>query len=375
MKIIHVITGLDDGGAEAVLYRLCVSDKENTHIVVSLQDEGKYGKMLADSGIIVHCLNIPKGTITFKGFSYLLHILRECQPDVVQTWMYHADLIGGVVSRFGGIRNIVWGLHHTTLELGSTKMTTMLVVGFNALLSRWIPSRIVSCSNQGVLFHKRIGYPESKFRVVYNGHNLSEFTIDPEKGVSVRKVLDIPVDVPLLGMIARYDPQKDHRNLLQSILFLKEKKVKFKCLLIGAGMTEENVELYSLIEQGDLNEHVMLLGPRNDIPAIMNALDLHILSSYGEALPNVLCEAMACGTPCVTTDVGDSKIIVDQTGWVVPPKNPESLAQAIVSGLKEKQRHPYKWQQRSAAARNRILEHFNMTKMIHEYMAVWSESV
>ena len=107
MKILHIITGLNDGGAEAVLYRLCKFDSAHKHIVVSLMVEGKYGPLLKELGVKLYCLNMPAGRIRFSGMIKLFKLLRQHKPDVIQTWMYHADLIGGVVGRLAGIKNIV----------------------------------------------------------------------------------------------------------------------------------------------------------------------------------------------------------------------------------------------------------------------------
>ncbi len=128
-------------------------------------------------------------------------------------------------------------------------------------------------------------------------------------------------------MVARYDPQKDHNNLLNALALIKQMSIH--CILVGEEMTFRNTELTALIKEYDLQDRVTLLGPQDNIPSIMNALDVHVLSSVGEAFPNVLAEAMACGTPCVATDVGDAALIVGETGWIVPPSDPESLAQAL----------------------------------------------
>ncbi|MBI5431130.1 MAG: glycosyltransferase [Nitrosomonadales bacterium] len=373
MIVAHVITCLDDGGAEAVLYRLCLADRQNRHVVVSLQDDGKYGALLKQAGIAVHCLDMPRGRVTPGGIWKLARLLRQLRPDVVQTWMYHADLLGGLVARVAGIRHVFWGLHHTNLEQGKTRRATILVARLNALLSRWIPERIVSCSQKGVAAHQAIGYAAKKFRVIPNGYDLRQFAPDPQAGAALRSTLPLPDGVPLLGMVARFDPQKDHPNLITALGLLKQGGHDFRCVLAGSGMTVANTGLVDWLDTHGIRDRILLLGQRSDIPAVMNALDVHVLSSAGEGFPNVLCEAMACGTPCVTTDAGDAGLIVGDTGWVVPVGSAASLADALTDAFGQRVADPAAWERRKAAARQRILDRFSIERMVDGYNRAWTE--
>lgn len=374
MIVAHVITCLNDGGAEAVLYRLCLANPQNSHVVISLRDEGKYGSLLRKAGIAVHCLNMPRGVVTPGGIWKLWRLLRKMKPNVVQTWMYHADLVGGLVARAVGIRRVFWGSHHTNLEPGKTSRATIWVARLNALLSHWVPLRIVSCSQKGVVVHTAIGYAADKFRVIPNGHDLRQFSPDPQTRDALRSTLGVPDGMALLGMVARFDPQKDHLNLIAALGLLKQNGHDFRCALVGGGMTEANADLLAWLDAHQVRDRVLLLGQRNDIPAVMNALDVHVLSSLGESFPNVLCEAMACGTPCVTTDVGDAALIVGDTGWVVPANSADSLAHAMSDALGQRLADLAAWKQRQAAARQRILDHFSIEKMVESYNKVWDEN-
>lgn len=370
-RILHVITGLSDGGAEAVLFRLCATDSITHHHVVSLMDAGKYGPLLENVGVSVTCLNMPRGRATFTGLSKLWRLIRKERPDVVQTWMYHADLLGGVIARLAGSPNVNWGIHNTTLSPGESTTTTILVAKLCARLSRFVPRHIVCCAERARTVHVALGYNHDRMRVIPNGYDLAVFRPDEPAGDALRATLAIELDEPLLGFVARYDAQKDHANLLQSLALLKARGLQPKCLLVGTGMESDNQPLIAMVSELGLTGQIRLLGRRDDIPAVMNALDLHVMSSaFGEAFPNVLAEAMACGTPCISTDVGDAAAIVGETGWIVPPRDPEALAGAIAEALAL--RNAAGWAQRQLAARRHIVANYAIDKMVERFHAVWS---
>lgn len=369
--VLHVITGLEDGGAEAVLFRLCTNDKAARHQVVSLMDKGKYGPLLEEYGVRVTCLSMPRGRVTLSGVWQLWRLIRNGRPDVVQTWMYHADLIAGSVARLTGHQNIVWGIHNTTLVPGESRWSTILVAKLCARLSRWVPRQIVCCAQRARDVHRAIGYDHRRMRVIPNGFDLSVFQPDRGAGLRLRLDLGIGAAEQLIGFVARYDPAKDHENLLQALAHLNEQGSCPKCLLVGTGMEACNSPVMQRIASLGLADRVVLLGRRSDISAVMNALDLHVMSSAAEAFPNVLAEAMACGTPCVSTDVGDAAVIVGDTGRIVPPRDPEALATAISELLAE--RGSEAWAARKEAARRHIAERFTIERMIKSYRYVWFE--
>lgn len=371
MKVCHVITGLADGGAEAVLYRLCTYRQPNyRHVVIAFGPEDKYAPMLREAGVETHCLGLPRGRLTPGAVIRLLSLLRHYKPDVVQTWMYHANLVGGVVARLAGRRNVVWGLHHTSLVPGTTGKTTRLVNRLCAWLSASVPSRIVACADSARRAHEGDGYEPSKFVVIPNGYETAKFAPDSAAREAIRRELGVGAETPLIGLVGRWHPDKDHTNLLAAFARVTERLPQAQLVLAGTDCTRDNGALLAQLRDLGFEGAVHLLGRRSDVPAIMNALDLHILSSSSEAFPNVVAEAMACGTPCVVTDVGDAALIVGGTGWVVPPRDPARLAGAIEEALDERS-DAGRWQGRSSAARNRILEEFSLEKMVERYHRVW----
>ncbi|MFY9641562.1 MAG: glycosyltransferase [Rhodomicrobium sp.] len=373
MKVLHVITGLDQGGAEAVLYRLVTASAgEAEHIVVSMKDEGVYGPRLRQLGVTVHALGFPQGGITLKGLHRLWRLIATYKPDAVQTWMYHADLVGGVMARLGGTRAICWGIRNSNLSPETSSRSARWAARLCAGLSGFVPSAIVSCSEEAARVHQRLGYRASKFIVIPNGYDVSRFCPQPSAAAALRNEWGIAPEVPVLGTVARWDPQKDHRTLLDALVLLIRNDRDFYCVLAGPGMERSNADLARLISERSLDDKILLIGPRDDVPDIMNAIDVHVLSSaYGEAFPNAVCEAMACGTPCVVTDVGDAAAITGETGWVVPLRDPQALSQrieeaitAIQSGRREEV---------SQACRQRIVEFFGIERMVAAYEDIWSQ--
>lgn len=372
MKVLHIITGLNNGGAESVLYRLSVASHPKNHHVISMMGAGKYGPLLEEAGVKVTCLNMPAGRVSFSGLWRLYCLLRNEKPSVVQTWMYHADLIGGVIARLAGIRNVCWNIRHSELEAGKSKRTTIWVAKACTLLSKWVPRKIICCAEKARQVHIEYGYDTTKMVVIGNGYNLELFKPDQVAGMVVRKELGISNTDILLGMVGRFNVQKNHKGLLNALNLLRDKGIDFKCALVGTGMNSANPTLVDWIADNDLQNEILLLGQRTDIPAIMNALDTHVLSSSSEGFPNVLAEAMACGTPCVTTNAGDAAQIVVDTGWVVPVSDDRALAEALLEAVGEWKDQPELWERRSLAAVDRVAESYSLKKMVESYHSVWN---
>lgn len=370
MKILHIITGLNNGGAEGVLYRLVTHDESNEHIVISLMDEGKYGPLLIDEGINVHCLNMSQSKPSIKHIAQLYELIKKAKPDVVQTWMYHADLIGGIVAKSLGVKKIFWNIRHSTFDTQHTKPSTLRTAKICSKLSPYIPSKVISCSYVAIEPHIELGYAKDRFVVINNGYNLDTFRIDKNIRHATRKKLGLGYR-PLIGMVGRYDPQKNHKGLIESLSIVKNKGYDFDLILVGRNLNYDNRELVKLIKNSSLENNVYLLGQRNDIASIMNALDIHILSSsYGEGFPNVIAEAMACGTPCIATDIGDSKIIVDNFGMIVKPNNTFQLSQAVIDML-DNYSNTSSWNELTLACSEHIKNKFSIEYMVSQYNSVW----
>ena len=369
MKVIHIITGLGDGGAERTLFKVCKYDVLNDHIVISLKGPGKYCSLLNKSGIKVYCLNIKFFSI--HKFFFLMKLLYKFKPDVVQTWLVHADFLGGIAARLIGIKNIVWNIRYSNFEIGKAKLATIFIIKILSKLSFLIPKIIVIVSKRAKKIYTMEGYDKKKFRFIPNGYDLSILKPHKLKKISFKKKNKIKKLVPLIGNVARYDQKKDHLNLLNALSLIRRKNIDFFCVLVGSNINNKNIILTSKIKKLKLSKNVKLLGQNDNILEVMNGLDVLVQSSkYGEGFPNVIAESMACGTPCIATDVGDAAFIIGKTGWVVPPNNSIKLAKAIEKVLNEI--GTKNWNKRCYNARLRIKKNFTVSKMLHSYNEVWS---
>jgi glycosyltransferase involved in cell wall biosynthesis len=323
-------------------------------------------------GIHVETLNLSLNKLPIKAFFKLISFLRKEKPDVVQTWMYHADLFGGIAARFAGIENVIWGIRASSLDPKSSKKFTRHIIKVLAVLSNIIPKVIVACASSALRIHGAIGYPTKKIIVIPNGYELTKFKKVPEWKKLARNKMNLSMTIPLIGSVGRFSSQKDYRNLFDALSILHKKNINYMCILVGTKLDSTNYELNRWISERKLHEKIKLLGCRDDIPFIMNSLDLHVLpSAFGEAFPNVVAEAMACGVPCIVTDVGDASSIVGDSGWTVPPREPEKLAQALEDALQSLKKPD--WHKRCKAARFKIQKHFSIELMCNSYQKMWKK--
>ena len=364
MKIIHIITNLGDGGTEKVLFNICKYDYKNKHTVICLKDLGKYHILLTELGIKVHLIKINLFSI-YK-FVTLTKKLKNLKPDIVQTWLPHSDFIGGIAARLAGINRVVWNIRYSRVN-GVVKIRTIILINILSKLSNFIPKKIIVVSKSALNNCLDLGYNSKKLNLIQNGYDLSIFNPFQKKNF-IRKKFKIKDNIPVIGKIARYDLTKDHNNLLNSLSIVKKNNINFFCVLVGSNV--DNSKLVKEIKILELSKNIKLVSKCNDISEYMKELDIHILSSKTEGFPNVVAESMACGTPCVVTNVGDAALIVGKTGWVVPPEDSVKLAKTIKEALSEI--GSKEWEKRCNEARVRIKNNFDISKMIKSYNIIWS---
>lgn len=373
ISITFVITNLDCGGAEVMLFRLLsrLDRCRFTPQVISLIDIGQIGKQIQALGIPVRTLGMRRGWPSLKALILLVRWLRRDRPHVVQTWMYHADLLGCLAARLAGRIPVVWGIHQSDLSLAGNRYLTLITVKICAYLSRWLPKQIVCCSEASRQAHQGVGYAPEKLVTIPNGYDVEIFKPDPLSRQMIRKELDVPDNVTVVGMVARAHPQKDHPNLFQAARVMLRKRRDVCFVLCGRDVSWDNEEFTAYIDPAD-HRNFRLMGQRDDIHRVTASFDIATLSSFGEAFPNVISEAMSCAVPCVVTDVGDAALIVGETGIIVPPRNPDALADAwsemMDLGTEDRSKL-------GRAARERIKEQFNLPKIVDRYESLYEETI
>lgn len=368
-------TGLNVGGAEVMLYRLLSRMNRDKFVpeVVSLMDKGVIGEKIESLGIPVKPLGMKRGRFDIASFLRLVRHMHKARPRVLQTWMYHANFIGSIASKFVGNVSVVWGIHHSNLTQEASKKSTIWVTKACVPLSKRIPAKIICCSEASKRIHAELGYDIKKMVVIPNGVDVNAFKPDTEARSSVRKELGIAPDAPLVGLIARFNLQKDHENFFKAAKALLERKPGVYFALCGEEVTPQNDMLSNWLRETGIARNVFLLGRRDDIPRLAASFDVATLTSNsGEAFPNVLVEAMACGVPCVATDIGDSAYIIGDTGFVVPPKEPEALAHFWLKVLEM----PHEERRvLGEKARERVATNFDISIVAAKYEALYNETI
>ncbi|MBI4507237.1 MAG: glycosyltransferase [Chloroflexi bacterium] len=372
IRLLHLITDLDVGGAEMMLYKLLsgLDGGAFASEVVSLTTIGPLSERIRALGVPVSALGLRRRVPDPLPLARLVRSLRREPPDVVQTWMYHADLLGGLAAKLAGSMPVVWNVRQSNLSPSVNRRRTLLVVRLCARLSRWLPARVVCGSQAARQAHVTLGYDATKMRIIPNGFDLAVFKPDPMARAAVRCELGLLDDAPLIGLVARFDAQKDHRTFVQAAALLRRQEPDVHFALCGDGVTLQNEALAGWIAAAGLREHCHLLGRRDDVPRLTAALDIATSSSIGEGFPNAVGEAMACGVPCVVTAVGDSAAIVGRTGVVVPPRDRPALAAGWRALLAL---GPAGRRCLGQAARRRVAERFSLPAVVAQYERLYRE--
>ena len=334
MTVLHCITGLFAGGAERQLLSLLQGgegDASDVH-VLSLMDEGMIGGRIRQLGVPVHSLHMRRGIGSLSALIRYRRLLREIRPDVIQGWMYHGNLfawLGRVLSH--GSPGVAWNIRQSMYGLEHEKWMTRWVIRANRLLSPRVDAIVYnSAVSRGQ--HEAFGFKVERGIVIPNGFDLNRLRPDQSRGSKIRSELGIPKDAMVVGHVARLHPMKDHGTFIRAAVQVARTLPQVHVVLIGKGVDTSAVDLIDPVPR-EMRPRFHFLGERTDVPNLIQMMDLMCQSSWAEAFPNVLGEAMASEVPCVATDVGDSAEIVGDLGTIVPPRNDAALTRAIVEML------------------------------------------
>ena len=365
-KILHIITSLGDGGAEGVLYRLIAkSTREFIHEVVVLSVDKKYEKLLKLRKVKVYNINLSKNKIEITKLFKLYKIIKQKKNYIIQTWLYHADFLGGLLAYISGNRNIYWNVRTSEISFKSTKTRTLVIILLNAILSWIIPKKIIICSKNSINVHKAIGY-KNKFELIHNGFDQKIYL--PKKRFK-RKNFNLKNNQIIIGNVARFHKVKNHKYLLS--IFEKIKNISnIKLVLIGTGLDTNNIILMKMINNYKLQNKVILLGKRNDVFHIYKLFDIFMLTSLSEGFPNVLAEAMINKNICFSTKVGDSSLILNDNKFILPKHNVEKSAQILKRFILK--RNNTKWKMIKEKNKKNIIKNFSLKKMVSKYSNVWN---
>lgn len=374
--VMHITPSLGGGGAEAMLCNLLEAMRDGPwrQVVVAVKTGTRGCQAARIRGIVDAFYDLDSPALLRPAFfAALRRIIRQERPDVVQTWMHHADLVGGLAARFEGVKRIVWGIHMRDVFRSPSDSDFKIRMFKTALraASRSIPRLIVSCSTAAIADHEReLGYPRKKMSFIANGISTTRFVPDAAAGARTRTELGIPLDVPVIGFVGRFHPIKNLSLLFSAAARLQERMGEARFVLCG-GM-ESDLDPRAAAAFATLRDKsaVHFLPFRFDMERLYPAFSLQTLCSESEALPMVVIEAMACGVPCVTTDVGDCREVIADTGRVVPPGDPEALARAWQEMLElpSAERNTL-----SQKARQRAEAHFSLAHAAAQYQSAYRE--
>jgi glycosyltransferase involved in cell wall biosynthesis len=373
-KICHVIITLNIlGGAERMLVRLLMSnlDVSDKRMVLVLRHAGDWGDQLRLAGVTVHELGMESALDIPRVFLQLQRFMHEFNPDIVQTWMYHADLLGGLASWFSGYKNIIWGIRRTSLSFYDTK-TTWLIMKVCAWLSFWLPRKIISVAEAGRQAHIQSGYNADLMVVIPNGFDFENLTATVEQRNVLRSACGLLDDDIVIGSVGRFNPAKGQDNFIKAAALINDEYPNIKFMLVGTNCDTSNTQLTAWITQNKLQSSFVLLGIRQDIPICLAAMDIFCMPSRTEGFPNALGEAMAMGLPCVATDVGDTRLLVGDTAILVAAQDELALANALTDLVVMTKEQLF---QIGEKAKTRVYSEFSMEKACQRFNDVYYQLI
>lgn len=370
MRIVHVISGLALGGAERSLLRLVQASRRHEHSVISLAAGGGLAPQIRAAGVPLTELGLGRSLAAAAGLRRVGEALRHAHADVVQGWMYHANLAASAAALAGYSRApVLWGVRQTLSRLSNVPLATRAVIVAGAAL-RFQPRLIIYNSHAAAADHRRIGYGTAKARVIVNGVDTERLA--PVSGLRAesRRRLALDDDAIVAVRLARNDPMKDHETLLAAFALAAEREPRLHLLLAGEGMTLGDPSLARLVRSTPAGGRIHLCGPQADPAWLLHAGDVAVSSSaHSEGFPNALAEGMACGLCAVGTDIGETAAIIGDRGRIVPVRDPAALGAVL---LRLAEMGPDARRAMGASDRARVRHRYGLGAWAAAFDAAWT---
>lgn len=332
-SIFFVITGLGQGGAEKTLVELISQMKKRDSFYIRvfvLTNLNFFQPVLEKLGIQVNFIPIGFNFTWIKQTIIFFREIRQYKP-IVSTWLYHADIFGGILARIAGVRNIIWSARQTNLSFKANPFKVYLAIRICAFASYFIPREVVSCAYSAKQSHLMVGYNKSNLKVIQNGYDVSKvFKLCKN---NLTKKYSVVKQIKIIH-IGRNDFQKNQLGFLQVAELISKELPNTEFLMIGSRVTLlENMVDMSQFPHIKLGHNLFLMDETENIQEIFKSSHCLVQTSVGEGFPNVVAEACLAGVPVVATDVGDTKFILGETLELISPFDPKFLSAKVIHVL------------------------------------------
>ncbi len=371
MKILHIINSLGDGGAERVLFNLAFNDIKNEHTIIILNDDNKYYEDLNKKKIKIININFKYNYFNIFKLIQLYKIIKNQSYDIIQTWMYISNILGSLVSLVLNEKPVIWNIRHSNINFKFKNIKTIFIIYLNLIFSYFFPKKIICCSQQAIKWHEKLGFKKNKFIYIPNGVDILFFKKIP---LYQNKYKDLKKNKIILSLVGRFHKKKGHEFFLKVFRdYTKKNNENIKLILIGSSLNNKD-KLIKLINQLQISNNVILMENTKYINHIYSITDLLISPSiYGEGFPNVVAESMACNTPCLVSNSGDSKNIIGDCGWSFETLNHKDLIDKLeqsISFIKTSDIKDLK-----IKCRNIIEKKFSLNSMLKNYTKFWKTQI
>jgi glycosyltransferase involved in cell wall biosynthesis len=364
IKLVFVITGLNVGGAELILANLLTRlDRQKFDpLVVSLTGAGTVGEEIRRNGTRVIALDIHWNPLSIgSGLWRLFRLLRNEQPQLVLSSLYHADFAGLIAGRLAGVPRIGWSLHSAKPMAGERCFFTRLLIRLLAKLAPF-PDFIIAVSDRVRDDHEKIGFHPKYWVIIQNGIDEELFCPDQNARNELRQELGLPFNTPLIGLYARFDSIKDHGSFIEAASIARSKRSDIHFVLAGYGVLA--ADLANKIQARNLQNCIHILGVRRDMPKLTSALDVAACTSRSESFCLSICEAMSCCVPCVVTEVDELPQLVSGAGLVVPVGQSDAMASAWLRILSMSKSTSLAMGQ---LGRKKVIDNYSLALMVARY--------